>query len=152
MKLKVIYTKIMEKVKVTIEISITKDLSKTDIEKRMQDMIANVEWEDIPKMEVVKVTSKVREYTITKADFLEWYFEDGEYTEENETLKRELADKAIKGLIETGTSTITVEDVFKEANTDAIRLSYLSQFATTEENYDIEFGELAGNNTLTLID
>lgn len=142
----------MQKVKVTIEISLVKDFSKPQIEKRMQDMIANVEWEDIPKMEVVKVTSKVREYTITKARFLEWYFEDGEYTEENESLKQELAEKAIKSLISDGTSIITVEDVFKEANKDAIRLSYISQFTTNDENYDIEFGELAGNNTLTLID
>ena len=104
----------------------------------------------------VKIVRKIKvvknQYSITKKRFLEWYFTDGEGTEENEEIKRELADLVIQSLFNKKVANISIENIFKNVNIGAVRLSYLNEFEDNEENYDKEFWTLEGYKTLKLID
>ena len=94
---------------------------------------------------------------ITKAKFLEWYFDDGEGTSEYDTLRIELAEKVIDRLKKGNTATITTEEIFNEiCNKSAIRLSYCEGYYELDEDlenfYDVELESLKYEYTITLID
>lgn len=94
---------------------------------------------------------------ITKARFLEWYFVDGEGTQEYDELRIELAEKMIERLQEGNTATITTEEIFNDiCEQKAIRLSYCEGYYDVDEDlekfYDVELGDLKEEYTLTLID
>jgi hypothetical protein len=93
----------------------------------------------------------MKKYTIKKERFLEWYFESGQ-DQENEEIREELAKKLIAGLMKDNEFKITTEDIFKECNQEAIRVSFIDGFEDDEEAYDTEFSELGENVELILID
>lgn len=94
---------------------------------------------------------------ITKAKFLEWYFQDGEGTTEYDTLRLELAEKMIERLQSGNTATITTEEIFNDiCNQEAIRLSYCEGYYEVDEDleqfYDVELLDLKEEGyTLILI-
>lgn len=88
-------------------------------------------------------------YHITKTNFLKWYFEDGQDSENAQT-KQELAESVIKVLYTLNTCVITTDDIFKHSNHNAIPISCLEEF----KDLDIhtELGDYEPNFELTLID
>ena len=80
-------------------------------------------------LEKLKLT-KMKTYTITEKRLLDWYFDDGD---ESRELKEDLAELVIKKLRKKGKAKITVKDIFKQANTGAIRCYFLEEF---ENNLD----------------
>lgn len=90
---------------------------------------------------------------ITKQRFLEWYYEDGEGTQEHEALRLELAQKIIDSLFNDGhVATITTQEIFKGVNQDAIRLNFCVGYGDNDVVEDVELQDLGTEYTLTLID
>lgn len=81
----------------------------------------------------------MKTYTITKHNFLDWYFEEN-HTEESTELRLDLAEKVIKLLITKNNAEITTEEIFNDCNHEAIKLAYLEEFSDDEE------GELSDFN------
>lgn len=88
------------------------------------------------------------EYTISKENFLNWYYEDN--MDETRELKEDLADTVIDQLYKTGKACITIEELFDECNTEAIRVCYIEGFNYVGNDEDREFSDLEGNNTIKL--
>jgi hypothetical protein len=88
------------------------------------------------------------EYKITKNRFLDWYFESGQDSE-NEEIRNELAEKMINSLFKDNTFTLNTNDIFENCNKWAIRLCYIEGLDVYDER---EFIELGKNNSLILID
>jgi hypothetical protein len=88
------------------------------------------------------------EYKITKNRFLDWYFESGQDSE-NEEIRNELTEKMINSLFKDNTFTLNTNDVFENCNKSAIRLCYIEGLDVYDER---EFSELGKNNSLILID
>ena len=91
----------------------------------------------------------LKAYYITKTNFLKWYFEDGQDSE-NEQIKEDIADLVIKNLFASDTSVITTLSIFNECNQGGIPISYLEGFGDLDihtELYDYE-----PNYELILID
>lgn len=88
-------------------------------------------------------------YHITKNNFLKWYFEDGQDSENYQT-KQELAELVINRLFEYDICVINTQSIFNECNQDAIQISYLEEF----KDLDIhtELGDYEPNFELILID
>jgi hypothetical protein len=88
------------------------------------------------------------EYKITKNRFLDWYFESGQDSE-NEEIRNELTEKMINSLFKDNTFTLNTNDVFENCNKSAIRLCYIEGLDVYDER---EFSELGKNTSLILID
>lgn len=91
----------------------------------------------------------LKEYYITKTNFLKWYFEDGQDSE-NEQIKKDLAELVIKNLFESDTSVITTLSIFSECNQGAIPISCLEEFKDSDTH--TELGDYEPNYELILID
>jgi hypothetical protein len=91
-------------------------------------------------------------FTITKNDFLSWYFEYGS-DEENEELKVDLANKILVGLAKSnsGKISITIQELFDECNKDAIRAYYTKEHYMDTDSFDIELSEFKSNYTIKLL-
>lgn len=85
--------------------------------------------------------------TITTEKFHTWYFEDGQDSE-NERISQELADKLIEGLRVNNKFTITIADIFKRANKDAIPVGYFEEYDDEDER---ELGDLESPYEIKLI-
>jgi len=70
-------------------------------------------------------------FTITRQNFLEWYFESGG-NEENMSIKADLIERVISDLKEHYKTSITVEDIFSSCNTDDIDLIYIDSIESNE--------------------
>lgn len=90
----------------------------------------------------------MKQYTINQDQFLEWYFEGGQDSE-NESIREDLAEKLIHSLAHNGFFTITAKDVFDECNKDAIKLCYINEFDNEDER---ELEDLNEDYELTLIE
>jgi hypothetical protein len=88
------------------------------------------------------------EYKITKNRFLDWYFESGQDSE-NEEIRNELTEKMINSLFRDNTFTLNTNDVFENCNKSAIRLCYIEGLDVYDER---EFSDLGKNTSLILID
>lgn len=88
------------------------------------------------------------EYKITKNRFLEWFFESGEDTE-NEEIRNVLAEKMINSLFKDNTFTLNTNDVFENCNKSAIKMCYIEGFDDDDER---ELSEFGAENLLILID
>jgi hypothetical protein len=88
------------------------------------------------------------EYKITKNRFLDWYFESGQDSE-NEEIRNELTEKMINSLFKDNTFTLNTNDVFENCNKSAIRLCYIEGLDVYDER---EFSDLGKNTSLILID
>lgn len=81
----------------------------------------------------------VKTYTITKENFLNWYYEDN--MDETRELKEDLAEKVLLQLKNTGISSITIENIFEGCNTESIPIMYLEEFKKDGYN-ELEVGDL----------
>lgn len=81
----------------------------------------------------------MKTYKITKANFLEWYFNTGA-DDEQESMRTSLGNSLVEELFEKGTSTTTVENIFEESAKDSIPYKFLEGFDKDnwEEVGDIE--------------
>lgn len=91
----------------------------------------------------------VKKFTIKESRFLEWFYSE-DYSTESTELKVKLADLVIENLFKSGESSITVADIFKQANLGAIKLYYLEEFAYNTEDYDLELAEFCSNYKVSL--
>jgi hypothetical protein len=90
----------------------------------------------------------MKTYTITKQNFLLWFFNTGDDKSQKE-MRTDLGKKAIEKLLNGETFTYSVEDAFNECETSCIPLMYLEEFHEGEE---IEIGDLEYECEVTLID
>ena len=90
----------------------------------------------------------MKKYTITKSNFLSWYFDSGQDSE-NASIREDLAESLINGLTKSNTFTITTEEVFEQCNKDAIKLCYLEEFYDEDER---EVEDLMEDCEIILID
>jgi len=90
----------------------------------------------------------MKTYTITKHNFLDWYFENN-YTEESTELRLDLAEKVISLLITKNNAVITTEEIFEDCNQESIKLAYLEEFDDEDEG---EVGDLGYDCEVNLID
>ena len=92
----------------------------------------------------------MKQLTIKKQRFLEWYFESGQNSE-NEELKLHLADIIINLLFESGKVVFTVEELFEMCNKEAIRAYFTEEFAYQTDEYDVELSDLGFEYKIDLI-
>ena len=91
----------------------------------------------------------MEKFQITKSNFLKWYFEDGQDSE-NEQIKKDLAESVILVLSALNTCVITTDDIFKHSNKSAIPISCLEEFK--DSDIHTELGDYEPNYELILID
>jgi hypothetical protein len=92
----------------------------------------------------------MKQLTIRKERLLEWYFESGQDSE-NEELKLNLADIIINQLFESGKAVFSVEDIFEMCNKDAIRAYFTEEFAYQTDDYDTELSDLEFEYKIDLV-
>ena len=92
----------------------------------------------------------MKQLTIRKKRLLEWYFESGQDSE-NEELKLNLADIIVSQLFGLGKAVFTVEDIFEMCNKDAIRAYFTEEFAYQTDDYDVELSDLEFEYKIDLI-
>ena len=66
----------------------------------------------------------MKTYFISKVNFLEWYFESGQDSE-NECIKDDLMKRLVSNLFNKNKFQITTRDIFKECNKNSIRLEFI---------------------------
>ena len=88
-------------------------------------------------------------FHITKYNFLQWYFEDGQDSE-NAQLKQDLAESIIQVLVALNTAVVTTNDIFKHCNQGGIAISYLEEFK--DSDIHTELADYEPNYELILID
>ncbi len=111
-------------------------------------LMTNPEYKNEIFKEIKEYKKDRNNLTITKGDFIEWYFNTGQDKELKE-LRLDLADDIIKILYDKDTATISIQDIFNQCNKEAIPLSYCEQYYN--EDTDDCIGSLDNNYTLTLI-
>jgi hypothetical protein len=92
----------------------------------------------------------MKQLTIRKQRLLEWYFESGQDSE-NEELRLNLADIIVSQLFASGKAVFTVEDIFEMCNKDAIRAYFTEEFAYQTDDYDVELSDLEFEYKIDLI-
>ena len=85
--------------------------------------------------------------TITKNRFLNWYYESGQ-DQENDDLKKELAESLIHSMRQVGFASISVQELFDNCNQESIRLNFTEEGC--KNDYDTELSDL-GEFEITLI-
>ena len=85
--------------------------------------------------------------TITKGNFIEFYFNYGQDKELKE-LRLDLADDIIKILYDKDTATISIQDIFNQCNKDSIRGFYCDEFT---DNIEQEIGDIFSSYEIELI-
>jgi hypothetical protein len=90
----------------------------------------------------------MKTYTITKQNFLEWYFNTGA-DDEQESMRKDLGERVIESLINIGQSNIVIEEIFNECETSCIPLYLLEEFEKDEDYKEV--GDLEGIFNIELI-
>ena len=85
--------------------------------------------------------------TITKGNFIEFYFNYGQDKELKE-LRLDLADDIIKILYDKDIATISIQDIFNQCNKDSIRGFYCEELT---DNIEHEIGDIFPNYEIELI-
>jgi hypothetical protein len=85
--------------------------------------------------------------TITKGNFLDFYFNYGQDSELKE-IRFDLADDIIKILYDKDSATISVQNIFNQCNKDSIRGFYCEQLT---DNIEQEIGDIFSNYEIELI-
>jgi hypothetical protein len=91
----------------------------------------------------------MKTFHITKYNLLQWYFEDGQDSE-NAQIKQDLVESIIKVLFILNTAVVTTNDIFKNCNQGAIPISCLEEFK--DSDIHTELGDYEPNYELILID
>lgn len=79
--------------------------------------------------------------SITKNNFLDWYFESGQDSE-NLSIKEQVLNSILDQMYKVGFGSVSVQELFDNCNQDAIRLSFTEQSDDGEIDYDIELSDL----------
>ena len=90
----------------------------------------------------------MKTYTITKKNFLEWWFNTGS-DQEQKANKEDLGARAVERLLSGEDFFYSVYDAFNECETDCIPLRYLEEF---DDDNDLEVMDLDYECEITLID
>ncbi len=85
--------------------------------------------------------------TITKGNFLDFYFNYGQ-DEELKIIRLDLADDIIKTLYDKDTATISIQGIFDRCNKDCIRGFYCEELT---DNIEQEIGDVFSNYEIELI-
>jgi hypothetical protein len=85
----------------------------------------------------------MKNYTITQANFLEWYFNTGEDGDQKD-MRTNLGEKAIDFLFSGKEFTFSVYDAFNECEQGCIPIKYLEEFGKDEQ--------LGNDNTIEVMD
>jgi len=88
-------------------------------------------------------------FHITKYNLLQWYFEDGQDSE-NAQIKQDLVESIIKVLFILNTAVVTTNDIFNNCNQGSIPISCLEEFK--DSDIHTELGDYEPNYELILID
>lgn len=73
----------------------------------------------------------MKTYTITKQNFLEWYFNTGA-DDDQESMRTDLGDRVIERLLSGEDFFYSVEDAFNECEKSCIPIAYLEEFDDRE--------------------
>jgi hypothetical protein len=90
----------------------------------------------------------MKTYTITKKNFLEWWFNTG-LDQEQKANKEDLGARAVERLLSGEDFFYSVEDAFNECEIECIPLRYLEEF---DEDNDLVVMDLKENCVVNLID
>ena len=85
--------------------------------------------------------------TITKGNFLDFYFNYGQDSELKE-IRFDLADEIIKVLYDKDNATISIQSIFDKCNKDSIRGFYCEEL---NDNIEQEIGDIFSNYEIKLI-
>lgn len=77
-------------------------------------------------------------YTLTKKNFLQWYY-NSDSDQEQEEMRKDLGQHVIDQLLEFGECTVTVEEIFAECSIENMPIHFLNEFPSDSEDY-IEIG------------
>ncbi len=86
-------------------------------------------------------------FTITTENFLEWYLNSGA-DDEIASMRSDIGERIINELFEKGTSTLTIQNLFDEADFESIQLYRLEEFG---DDADEELGETYEEYEVNLI-
>ena len=89
----------------------------------------------------------MKHYTITKTNFLKWYYQTGDDQSQIDQATK-LGFSVIYALMEKGECTYTALDIWGECNHDCIPLNILEEF---EDNKEGELSDLEDGWKVTLI-
>lgn len=92
----------------------------------------------------------MKTYTITKQNFLNWWFKSGS-DQEQEANKIDLGERVIERLLSGEDFFYSIEDAFNECEISCIPIMLLEEFK--EDGYDeLEVGDLGYTCEINLID
>ena len=83
----------------------------------------------------------MKTYLISKVNFLEWYFESGQDSE-NELIKENFMKRLVSNLFNKNKFQITTRDIFNECNKNAIRLEFIDGFNIDYNKEGEDLGDL----------
>ena len=90
----------------------------------------------------------MKTYTITKENYINWFFNSGS-DQEQEATRKDLGDRLVERLLSGEDFFYSVDDAFNEVDVEVIPLSYLEEF---NDDDDREVGDLEEIIDLILID
>lgn len=90
----------------------------------------------------------MKTYTITKENFLNWYYNTGS-DDEQESMVNDLGAMAIEHLFRNGKFEFSVYSAFEEAEKDIIPLCFLEEFDDSDER---EVGDLQEECEIKLLE
>jgi len=93
----------------------------------------------------------MKTYTITKTNFLNWWFNTGSDQEQKEN-RLDLGKRAVEMLLSGEDFFYSVEDAFNECEKSCIPLEYLEEFLGDAEHFGLEVGDLDYGCEVILID
>lgn len=115
----------------------------------------NVILEEIKKKfgstEIKKKKEVVVDLTITKEDFLQWYFNYGQDTEIRDS-RYDIGECIIGQLLKTGVGSISAQEIFDGCSHDSVRAYFTQEHYMLTDKYDVELSDLGIKYNLTLID
>ena len=92
----------------------------------------------------------MKQLTITKERFLDWYFDYGQ-DQENLELRTNLANSIIHQMYSVGHGSMSVNELFDTCDQDSIRAYFTQEYDMQTDEYDIELSDLNTPYTITLI-
>ena len=106
---------------------------------------------DFPEFCEPKEKEEVVELTITKEDFLRWYFNYGQDTEIRDS-RYDIGECIIGQLLKTGVGSISAQEIFDGCSHDSVRAYFTQEHYMLTDKYDVELSDLGIKYNLTLID
>lgn len=79
-------------------------------------------------------------YTLTKKNFLQWYY-NSDSDQEQEEMRKDLGQHVIDHLLEYGECTVSIDEIFAECSIENMGIHFLNEFPNDDETY-IEIGDL----------